>query len=143
MSKIAIIYWSGTGNTEAMAKAILSGALDSGAEATLFEVGGFSADKMADYDAFMFGCPAMGAEELEEETFLPFFEKAEANLKDIPVALFGSYGWGGGEWMQSWSERTKNVGAKVFREGLAIENTPTEENLVTCKKFAEDFVKSL
>lgn len=143
MSKIAVVYWSGTGNTEAMAKAVLSGAMDAGAEAALFEVSDFAADKMADYDAFMFGCPAMGAEELEEDSFLPFYEKAETNLKDVPVALFGSYGWGGGEWMQAWSERAKNAGAKVFLEGMTVENTPTDENLAECKKFGEDFAKNL
>ena len=142
MSKIAIIYWSGTGNTEAMANAVLEGAKSAG-DAELFEVSSFSKDKMADYAGFIFGCPAMGAEELEEDAFEPFFKEAEEKIKDVPVALFGSYGWGGGEWMKTWEERTKNAGAKLFKEGLIVENTPDNDKLAECKKFGEEFIKSM
>lgn len=143
MGKIAVIYWSGTGNTEAMAQAIFEGAKAAGADASLFEVESFQVADMAAYDGFMFGCPAMGDEVLEESTFEPFFAEAEKKLKDIPVALFGSYGWGGGAWMQAWAERTRGVGATLFNDGLIIENVPTEEGLAGCKKFGEDFAKTL
>ena len=143
MSKIAVVYWSGTGNTEAMAQAILEGAKEAGADAELFEVGAFHAADLPKYDGFLFGCPAMGDEVLEEGSFEPFFAEAEADLKDVPVALFGSYGWGGGAWMTAWAERTRNAGAKLFSDGLILENAPTEEGLADCRKLGMDFVKSL
>ena len=143
MSKVAVIYWSGTGNTEAMAQAVLEGAKASGADASLFEVESFRADDLAGYDGFLFGCPAMGDEVLEESVFEPFFAEAETKLKDVPVALFGSYGWGGGAWMEAWAERTKKAGAKLFSDGLAIENAPDDEGISECKKLGTEFAKSL
>ena len=143
LSKIAVIYWSGTGNTAAMAEAVLEGAKEAGADAALFEVESFHVEDMPGYDGFLFGCPAMGDEVLEEGTFEPFFAEAEKRVKDVPVALFGSYGWGGGAWMTAWVERTKTAGAKLFGDGLIIENTPTEDGLADCKKLGTDFVKSL
>ena len=143
MSKVAIVYWSGTGNTEAMAKAIQKGATNGGAEAALFQVGDFGVDSIASYDGVLFGCPAMGDEVLEESEFEPFFTEAEGKLSGVPVALFGSYGWGGGAWMKSWEERTQASGAKLFREGLAIENTPDDAGLAQCESLGEDFAKSL
>lgn len=143
MSKVAIVYWSGTGNTEAMARAIHEGARKGGADAKLFEVEQFGVEEMKDYDGLMFGCPAMGAEELEESVFEPFFAEVQKQLKGVPVALFGSYGWGGGTWMKSWYERTRGEGAKMFSEGLIIENGPTDEGLAKCHKLGEDFARSL
>ena len=143
MSKIAIVYWSGTGNTEAMAKAVLEGTKEAGADAALFEVGSFSVESMSDYDGFLFGCPAMGDEVLEEGSFEPFFAEAETRLQDVPIALFGSYGWGGGIWMETWKERARTAGAKLFGEGLPIENTPTDEGLEDCRALGRDFAKSL
>ena len=100
--KTAVIYWSGTGNTEMMAKAIAEGA-----GADIFTVSEFSGN-IEDYDKIAFGCPAMGAEVLEEDEFEPFFTDAESKLSGKTVALFGSYGWGDGEWMRNWEERVKN-----------------------------------
>ena len=60
MSKIAVVYWSGTGNTEAMANLVAEGATSAGAEAEVISCADFSADKATGYDAFAFGCPAMG-----------------------------------------------------------------------------------
>ena len=142
MSKIAVVYWSGTGNTEAMANAIVEGAKDAGAEVELFQVDDFKADDIANYDGVIFGCPAMGDEVLEEDSFEPFFAEAESKLEGIPVALFGSYGWGGGAWMETWVERTKGTGAKVFSEGLIAENAPDDDVLADCKALGADFVKS-
>lgn len=108
MSKIAVIYWSSTGNTEMMANAIAEGA---GAE--LFSVSDFSGN-IADYDKIAFSCPAMGAEVLEENEFEPFFTSVEGSLSGKTIALFGSYGWGDGEWMRNWEERIKADGAALF-----------------------------
>ncbi|MCM1506318.1 MAG: flavodoxin [Ruminococcus flavefaciens] len=134
--KNAVIYWSGTGNTEMMAQAIAEGA---GAE--LFAVSDFSGS-IADYDRIAFGCPAMGAEILEEDEFEPFFTSVEGSLAGKTIALFGSYGWGDGEWMRNWEERVSGNGAVLFNgEGLIINETPSDDDLEECRKFGENFAK--
>ena len=143
MSKIAVVYWSGTGNTEQMARAVLEGAKKAGGEAQLFEVDQFGVADMERFDGFAFGCPAMGDEVLEEGSFEPFFAEAEGKLSGVPVALFGSYGWGGGAWMESWVERTKGDGAKLVGDGLAVENGPTDEDVARCEKLGEDLVGAI
>ena len=110
MSKIAVVYWSGTGNTEAMANEVAEGAKAAGAEVDVLTASEFGADKMDAYDAVAFGCPAMGAEELEDSEFEPMFSDCEGKLGGKKIALFGSYGWGDGEWMRNWVERMKNAG---------------------------------
>ena len=130
--KTAVIYWSGTGNTEAMAKAVAEGA-----EAELFTVSDFSGS-IDDYDAVAFGCPAMGAEVLEEDEFEPFFSSVEDKLKGKKAALFGSYGWGGGEWMRSWEERIKADGAVLVNgEGVTANEAPTDDDLEKCKELGK------
>lgn len=125
--KTAVIYWSGTGNTEAMAKAVAEGA---GAE--LFAVSAFNGS-ITDYDVVAFGCPSMGAEELEETEFEPFFASIEGSLSGKRVALFGSYGWGDGEWMRNWAERVKAAGAELINdEGLIVNEAPSDEDLEKC-----------
>ena len=143
MSKVAIVYWSGTGNTEAMARAIEEGAKGAGGDVSLFEVESFKASSVPDYDGLIFGCPAMGDEVLEEGSSEPLFTDAEKSLSGKPVALFGSYGWGGGAWMESWAERTREDGAKLFSDGLIVENAPGDAELADCRQLGEDFVKSL
>lgn len=134
--KTAVIYWSGTGNTEAMAKAVAEGA---GAE--LFSVDDFSGDVSA-YDRLAFGCSAMGAEVLEEDTFEPFFASIEEKLSGKKVALFGSYGWGDGEWMRNWVDRAKNDGAEIVGgEGLIVNDAPDDDALAKCKALGEELVK--
>ena len=128
--KTAVIYWSGTGNTEAMAKAVAEGA---GAE--LFTVSEFSGN-VADYDAIAFGCPAMGAEVLEEDEFEPFFTGIEGSLGGKKVLLFGSYGWGDGEWMRNWEERTKAAGAVlVSGAGYIANEAPSDDDLAKLKEL--------
>lgn len=130
--KTAVIYWSGTGNTEAMAKAVAEGA---GAE--LYSVSEFSGS-VTDYDAIAFGCPSMGAEELEEGEFEPFFADIESSLSGKKVALFGSYGWGDGEWMRNWQERVTGDGAElVGGEGLIVNETPTDDDLANCRELGK------
>ena len=96
MQNIAIIYWSGTGNTEAMAEAVAKGVKQAGAAAELIEASTVDASSLNDYSALAFGCPAMGSEVLEEEVFDPMFTSIESMLQGKKVALFGSYGWGDG-----------------------------------------------
>ncbi len=130
--KTAVIYWSGTGNTEAMAKAVAEGA---GAE--LFTVSEFSGS-VEDYDAVAFGCPAMGAEMLEEGEFDPFFTEIEGRLSGKKVGLFGSYGWGDGEWMRSWETRVESDGAVlVGGEGVIANDTPSDDDLERCRALGK------
>lgn len=133
--KTAVIYWSGTGNTEQMA-----GAVAEGAGAELFSVSDFSGDA-ADYDRIAFGCPSMGDEVLEESEFEPFFASAEAKLSGKKIALFGSYGWGDGQWMRDWVERAKSAGAEVVNgEGLIINDAPDADGLASCKALGEALI---
>ncbi|NLY19880.1 MAG: flavodoxin [Tissierellia bacterium] len=128
----AIIYWSGTGNTEMMAKAIEFGLIEAGEEVVLHSVGEVSDDIVEKYDKFAFGCPSMGDEILEEDEFEPFFISIESQLEGKKVALFGSYDWGDGEWMRDWSERTKAAGAQLLDGGLIQNLEPDEEE---CKAY--------
>ena len=142
MSKIAVVYWSGTGNTEAMANAVVDGVKSAGVEVELFQVDDFKADDMANYNGFAFGCPAMGDEVLEEDSFEPFFSDAESKLDGVPVLLFGSYGWGGGAWMEAWAERTKDAGAKVIGTVIA-ENAPDDDVIADCEKNGATLAKEI
>ena len=140
MSKIAVIYWSQTGNTEMMANAIAEGIREAGAECDVLSVPAVSADQAAEYEKLALGCPAMGAEVLEEMDFEPFFTELEGSLSGRKVALFGSYGWGDGQWMRDWAARTQEAGADLYRgEGLMVHETPDAAALDLCKAFGAGF----
>lgn len=131
--KVAVVYWSGTGNTEAMAKAVAEGARGKGASADLITASDFDESKVDSYDAIAFGCPAMGAEELEEDEFAPMFESVEPKLSGKKVALFGSYGWGDGEWMRTWEEQVKGDGAVLATESVIVDEEPDDDGIAQCK----------
>ena len=133
MSKIAVVFWSGTGNTEAMAQAVAEGAGAKGAEVECIGASDFSADKVAEYDAIAFGCPAMGDEVLEESEFDPMFENVEGSLSGKKIALFGSYGWGDGQWMRDWEERCKQAGAVLAIESVIANDAPDDDAVQQCK----------
>jgi flavodoxin short chain len=137
MSKAAVIYWSGTGNTEKMAKAVLEGLNEAGAEAELFSVDKISPAEAAAYDRLALGCPSMGAEVLEEAEFEPFFTELEKKLAGKKTALFGSYGWGDGEWMRNWNARCEDSGAYLVAEGLIANEDPDEAALAACKELGK------
>ncbi len=138
MSKAAVIYWSATGNTEAMAQAVAEGAKAAGVEVDLFEVGEVTPAQALEYETLALGCPAMGDEELEEGEFEPFFAELEKGLSGKKVVLFGSYDWGDGEWMRSWYDRTKDADATLLaEEGLIINNTPEEDGLEACRELGK------
>lgn len=142
MSKIAVIYWSGTGNTEAMAAAVAEGARGAGAEVDLFQVSEITPDAAAEYGALALGCPAMGAEQLEEGEFEPFFTALESRLSGKKVALFGSYSWADGQWMRDWYERAQSDGANlVGDEGLACYEAPDADCLAACKALGAELAK--
>ena len=136
MSKVAVVFWSGTGNTEAMANAVADGAREAGADVSVFGCE-FSADQVAGFDAIAFGCPAMGAEVLEEAEFDPMFTAVEGSLSGKKVALFGSYGWGDGQWMRDWEERVKAAGASLVTESVMANNAPDDSALSECKDLGK------
>ena len=133
MSKVAIVYWSGTGNTEAMANAVADGVQGKGSEAVLIGPSDFSANAVAEYDAIAFGCPAMGAEQLEEAEVQPMWDEVKGELSGKKVALFGSYGWGDGEWMRMWEDEAKEAGANLVADGLMINGAPDDDGEADCK----------
>ena len=135
MSKVAVVYWSGTGNTEAMANYVVEGAKASGAEVELFTSAEFNADKMDEFDAIGFGCPAMGAEELEESEFAPMFEECQSKLNGKKIALFGSYDWGDGEWMRTWEETCNSNGANLVYSSVICNNEQDDEAETSCKEL--------
>lgn len=138
--KISVVYWSGTGNTEKMAAAVCDGAKKGGAETELMTVSEATADVL-NSDVILFGCPAMGAEELEEGEFEPFFSGIEGKLGGKKVGLFGSYGWGDGEWMRNWEDRVKSAGATFISDGVIVNNEPDEVALSECEELGEKAAK--
>ncbi len=139
MNKLAIIYWSGTGNTQAMAEAVAEGAKEAGADVSLLtcaEVNGISA-----YDTVALGCPAMGAEELEDSEFLPMLEGIEPELPGKKVALFGSYGWGDGEWMRTWEARCADKGITLAADSVMANEAPDDDALAACKALGAELTK--
>lgn len=132
MAKVAVVYWSGTGNTESMAKAVAKGA-----NADLFTSDEFSASKLSNYDVVAFGCPAMGGEELEDSSFAPMYEGLKAGLSGKKVFLFGSYDWGDGEWMRLWEQDIRESGANVVEESVIVNLTPDDGQLASLAAIGE------
>jgi len=133
MSKITIVYWSQTGNTEMMAKVIAKGVTAGGANANVLEVGKASMDELKASEVFALGCPAMGAESLEESEMEPFVCKVEEFAEGKKIALFGSYGWGDGEWMRVWEDRMKKAGAQIVsEEGLIVQDSIDSQSEEAC-----------
>lgn len=131
MIKVAIVYWSGTGNTEKMASFVEEGAKTSGAEVILFNCSDFDVSTVSNYDALAFGCPSMGAEVLEDD-FQEMWDKVENSLKDKKIALFGSYDWGDGEWMRNWEARCKEIGVNLVCDFVIANLTPDEDAKEDC-----------
>lgn len=141
MSQIAVVYWSGTGNTQAMATLVAEGAQSAGAEVSVLTAMEFDAAMMDRYDAVAFGCPAMGAEVLEEDEFAPMFADCESKLRGKKIALFGSYGWGDGEWMRSWESRCADKGIALAAPSLILNEAPDEAGLQQCRALGETMAK--
>jgi flavodoxin I len=142
MAKVAIVYWSGSGNTEAMAQAVEEGAKAAGAETTLSFVSDTTAADVAAFDHIILGCPAMGNEELEEYEFEPFFADILPQLKDKIVGIFGSYAWNQGDWIENWKNRLDEAGVKLAADPVKAYSYPDDEALEACKKLGEAVAKA-
>lgn len=140
MSKIAVVYWSSTGNTESMANYVVEGVKEAGADVTLFTASDFSKDLVDDFDAIAFGCPATGSEELDDSEFGPMFNSIESKLNGKKIALFGSYGWGGGEWMRTWEDTCVDDGAVLVCDSVICNGSPDEETKSACIQLGKALV---
>ncbi len=132
MSKVAVVYWSGTGNTEIMASAVAEGIREAGGEAEMVSVSGFSADTINGYDAIAWGCPAMGDEVLEELEFQPVWDDCKGKLGSKKIALFGSYGWGDGQWMRDWEKECRDLGLNLASDFVMANDSPDDAAREAC-----------
>ena len=138
MSKLAVVFWSGTGNTEAMANYVAEGIQKAGKEAEVLPVDAASAAELKDMPVFALGCPAMGAEQLEESVMEDFVAEVEGFAAGKTIGLFGSYGWGEGQWMRDWVERMQNAGAEVLGgEDAMCNDAPDEDAQAACIGLGE------
>ena len=139
--KTAVIYWSGTGNTEAMARAVAEGMTAAGMEAVLLTPAEVQPGDLNTYDAIAFGCPAMGSEVLEEMEFQPMFDSIKNRMGGKAVGLFGSFGWGDGEWMRSWEKDCDDAGINRVCGSITCCEAPDDDVLAACqamgRKLAE------
>ena len=140
MKKTAVIYWSGTGNTEAMANAVAEGMREAGAECAVWTPADVGADAVKELDAAALGCPAMGAEELEETEFAPMFDAVKSALAGKSVGLFGSYGWGDGEWMRSWEADCEEAMVNLVCESVICMAAPDDTAIEACKALGKAVV---
>ncbi len=132
-----IVYWTGTGNTQKMAEAVAAGIQEAGSEAELLFPTQIDATTLLTEDAFALGCPSMGAEELEETEMEPFMAELESGLSGKKVALFGSYGWGDGEWMRNWEERVRAAGAMLVNDGVIVNGEPSDDEVEQLKALGK------
>ena len=137
--KIALVYYSGTGNTEAMAE-IIKAELQGKADVSVIDPSAFGPGDIPSYDAFAFGCPAMGQEVLEEDIYEPMFASIEAELNGKKIILFGSYGWGDGEWMRNWEERCNAAGAVLTHAPVIANEAPDENAEAELREAADSLI---
>ena len=141
MKKTAVIYWSGTGNTEAMANAVAEGMKNAGADVSVIAADAVNPSEVSQYDAIAFGCPAMGSEVLEEFVFEPMFNEVKGKLSGKKAALFGSYGWGDGEWMRNWESDCQSAGITLACESVTCCETPGDAELEACRALGAELAK--
>lgn len=138
METVKIVFWSQGGNTAAMAAAVAEGVQEAGSKAEIINVSDASAVDLQSMKGFALGCPAMGAEVLEEMEMEPFMCELEGSLAGKSVGLFGSYGWGDGQWMRDWEERCKAAGAAVVGgEGVICQETPDDGAIASCRALGK------
>lgn len=132
MKNIGIIYWSGTGNTEEMAKLIHKGLQEKGEDAQLLNVSEVNIDQVKEMELLILGSPSMGSEVIEESEMEPFIDSIQNIVAGKSIALFGSYGWGSGEWMDNWEERMEGYGANLLEKGLIVNGAPSGDDAESC-----------
>lgn len=139
MNKVAIVYWTGSGNTEQMANLIGDAVKGAGGEATVAHVSAININDLVTADVIALGSPSMGVEVIEESEMEPFMATLEGRIEGKKIALFGSYGWGDGQWIRDWTERVKAAGAAQPVEALAVQGTPDGAE---CAAFGAELAKA-
>lgn len=136
---VSVVYWSGTGNTATMAEAVARGIEAGGQTPQIIDVGSADVQALASENAFALGCPSMGVEQLEEGEMEPFVEALESLVSGKKILLFGSYGWGDGEWMRDWVERMTQAGAvMVAVDGIMANNEPDDDAIAECEAAGKE-----
>ena len=135
--KTAVVFWSGTGNTEVMAQSVANGVKAAGAEVDVLTCDQFNETMIDDYDSIAFGCPSMGAEQLEEDEFEPMFSACAPKFGGKKIALFGSYGWGDGEWMRNWQEECESAGAVLTCKSVICNEAPDGDAIAACEALGK------
>lgn len=138
-----VIYWSGTGNTEVMAKLIIEGIEAEGQKGELINISSKDIDSLKDEKVVVLGCPSMGQEQLEESEFEPFMKSIEEDLKGKKVVLFGSYGWGDGEWMRNWQDAMISIGADMPLDPIIVNDEPEGQDIELCKELGRNIAQLL
>lgn len=139
---VLIVYWTNTGNTGVIAESIKNGVESTGVLADLSFVTHIQAIDASRYDKIALGCPSMGEEKLEEFDFDPFYQALKPQLKDKKVVLFGSYGWGDGEYMDFWENDIKAAGAVLISEGFKVMGNPSNHELTLAEELGVKLAKS-
>lgn len=137
---IKIIYWTGTGNTGNMAKYIAEGIVQGKREVEIKEVANANEQDLEEAELIVLGCPAMGSEEIDDTEMLPFIEEVQTMFNGKKIALFGSYGWGSGEWMELWKEQMEDLGATVVAEPLIINEFTKGQDEAICNQYGKSLV---
>ena len=132
--KVSIVYATTTGNTEALANAASEGAKAAGREVSFSTADSADSAEVLGADLILLGSPAMGAEQLED-SMETFFSGIESSLGGKKVGLFGSYDWGGGQWISDWSDRVTGAGATLVG-AVKAQLTPDDAALEEVKKLA-------
>ena len=141
MGKLAVVYWSGSGNTEEMAGYVFEGAKSGGADVELYTADAFPVEELENMSGIAFGCPSMGDEELEEAEFQPMFDACRPMLKDKPIGLFGSFGWGDGAWMRTWEQECRALGADLVHPGVICKEAPDAAAAAACRSLGKSLAQ--
>ena len=142
MNKISLVYYSSTGNTYSMAKAIEEGIIEAGGKVTVYKASEMNKDDILSSDVIAMGSPAMGAEVIDENYLLPFMEEDGPKFKGKKVYIFGSYGWGGGEYADNWKAQLEGFGANIVAMPILANEEPNEEELAQLKEISYYLVKN-
>lgn len=140
MSKVAVVFWTQSGNTEQMAQAVADGAKNAGADVDLLEASDFSPASVSEYQGLAFGCPAMGDEQLEDSEFQPLWDSVKGSLIGKKIGIFGSYGWGDGEWMRSWEAECKELGITLASDPVIANEAPDDGAVEACRSLGASLV---
>ena len=109
-------------------------------EVEILEVSNATDKDIIDAEVVVLGCPAMGVKELEDSEVIPFIDNNVALMQGKKMALFGSYGWGTGEWMDAWKEQMASLGANLVTEPLIVNEFTDGQDEAICNGYGKKIV---